>query len=82
MSQKVHFTGTITRLEPGGFGVVKFDHPVGPRSNSHGLISPSNGTATATTIKFPTFKPGIRVSGVAEADERQIATVTTVQIAS
>jgi hypothetical protein len=30
MGTKVEFAGTVVRAEPGGFGIVHFDKPIGP----------------------------------------------------
>jgi len=80
VSEKVAFTGEVIRTEPGGFGVIRFDNPVGPSANNYGIVSTSTGTSTTTTITFPDLKPGVKVFGIAEADERQLATVTNVTI--
>jgi hypothetical protein len=77
MGAKVQFAGTVVRTEPGGFGVIQFDQPVGPSANTHGIVSSSSGT---TTSNFINLKPGLRVKGTAEADEHELATITTVTI--
>ena len=77
MSAKVQFAGTVVRAEPGGFGIIHFDQPIGPMANTHGIVSRSVGTSTGT---FSKLKPGVRVVGTAEADEHQLASVTTVVI--
>ena len=77
MGTKVQFAGTVVRTEPGGFGIIQFDQPIGPMSNTHGIISSSSGTSTGA---FSKLKPGVRVVGTAEADDHQLATVKTVQV--
>jgi hypothetical protein len=75
MGTKVEFAGTVVRAEPGGFGIVHFDKPIGPEANTHGIISSSVGTSTGASLKL---EPGARVVGTAETDERQLATITAV----
>ncbi len=79
MSEKVTFTGKVVRAEPGGFGIVEFDNPIGPGGNNYGLVSASGGT-TSSNSTMTQLKPGVRVYGTADADERQIAAVTTINI--
>ena len=43
-TKTVKFSGTVVRFEPDGFGLVQFDHPIGPSGNGFGLISNSTGT--------------------------------------
>jgi hypothetical protein len=82
--QSIAFSGTVLRFERDGFGIIQFDQPIGPSSNSYGIISNSTGT----TVVYPdpsthyTLKPGTRVTGTAEADERDVAAVKTVTIKS
>ena len=73
------FTGKVVRTEPGGFGIVEFDKPVGPTGNTFGVVSISSGAAT-TGFNITELKTGARVSGTAEADDREIAAVTTISI--
>jgi hypothetical protein len=77
MGTKVKFAGKVVRAEPGGFGVIHFDEPVGPSGNTHGIVSSSSGTSTAT---FSKLKPGTRVVGTADVDERDVASVTEVAV--
>lgn len=77
MSTKWKFAGTVVRTEPGGFGVIHFDKPVGPSGNTHGIISSSTGTSTVT---FTNLKPGVRINGFADADSHQLATIRTFTI--
>jgi hypothetical protein len=75
MADIVKFVGKVVRAEPGGFGIVEFDQPIGPRSNTHGIISVSSGT----TIGLSTpLAAETRVAGIAVVDERELASVTTV----
>lgn len=78
MSGKIPFAGKLVRMEPGGFEIVEFDFPVGPAANSHGIISTSTGTSVPT---LTTLKPGLRISGIAEADnDHQLAAIETFTI--
>ncbi len=75
---KVPFSGTIIRIEPGRFGIIRFDNPIGPSSNNYGIISPSTATG-GTSLTFENmFVEGARVTGTAKADEHELADVTTV----
>lgn len=83
----VKFSGTVVRIERDGFGIVQFDKPIGPNANSSfGLISNSSGTVvfsgTGNVLPFAKLKEGVHVSGTAEADERDVATVKTVVVPS
>jgi hypothetical protein len=77
--EKVNFTGTVVRFEPDGFGVIAFDEPLGPRANTFGIIS-SFGTLVSTSVGgiFRELKSGMRVSGTASVDDKDIAAVRTV----
>jgi hypothetical protein len=84
--ETVKFSGTVIRIERDGFGLVQFDNPIGPNANSSfGLFSNSTGTViqsrAGTIIQSDDLRPGVRVSGTAEADERDVAVVRTVVIA-
>jgi hypothetical protein len=46
-SEPVKFTGLVVRIEADGFGIVRFDNPIGPSANQVGLLSSS------TTYKHP-----------------------------
>jgi len=50
MPEATKFDGTVVRVERDGFGIVKFDHPIGPSANTIGLVSSSTGT---TVISGP-----------------------------
>lgn len=77
MTDKIPFAGTVVRTEPDGFTIIQFDAPVGPSANNFGLISSSTGTATFT---FFDLKPGVHVTGTAEAGESDLAAVKTVRV--
>lgn len=81
--EKVDFTGIVMRFEPNGFGVIKFDAPVGPRANTFGVIS-SSGTLVSTSIDgiYRELKSGMRVRGTANADDKELAAVQTVVLVS
>jgi hypothetical protein len=71
------FTGTILRIEADGFGLVKFDEPIGPHANGVGLISASTqplSFANSSTFEFR-LKAGMRVRGFAEPDDRDVASI-------
>jgi hypothetical protein len=77
----IPFAGTIIRTEPGGFGIIHFDHPLGPgTANAYGIISSSSGTSTSSYVSvYEQLKPGVRVSGLADADnQHDWATVTVI----
>jgi hypothetical protein len=78
MSDKLEFVGKVVRTEPGGFGVVEFDRPIGPKANTHGIISSSNGTAI---VGITHLKTGIRVKGTAKTDDRDLAAIETIVVA-
>jgi hypothetical protein len=73
------FSGTIVRVEPDGFGVVRFDHPVGAQANSFGIFS---GTISSSSLPYPDLKPGVRVFGVAEVDQNNVASVKVLKVGS
>ena len=77
--EKVNFTGIVVRFEPNGFGVIKFDAPVGPRANTFGVISSSGTTVLSSSIdgKYRELKSGMRVKGIADADDKELAAVQT-----
>jgi hypothetical protein len=76
----IEFTGFIARLEPDGFGIIQFDHPIGPHSNNYGLISSSTGTTVLTGAGYRGLEAGMRVKGTAEPDEHDVAAIKTVSI--
>jgi hypothetical protein len=102
-AEPLTFSGIVLRFEPDGFGIVRFDQPLGPSANTYGIISTSTGT-TVTYIgssqdidrrmastdgrminissAYDVLKPGTHVTGTAEADEKDIASVKTVTVAS
>lgn len=77
---KTPFTGTILRIEPNGFGVIKFDRPIGPSANTHGIFS----TTIGSTINDPNkiLQIGSHVTGEAEAegDKRKVAAVLSITL--
>lgn len=78
MSDKIPFDGTVIRMEPGGFGIIHFDQPLGVSANNYGIISRSNGTSLPS---FGILRPGVRVRGTAQADsQHELATVETLVI--
>jgi hypothetical protein len=76
--EKQNFTGTILRIEPGGLGIIRFDAPIGPFSNTHGVFSLTLGS----TAPYNQLKPGVHVEGNArpEQDSRKLATVEMLRI--
>ena len=76
MSDKLQFAGTVVRIEADGFGIIKFDSPIGPSANTFGVFSNS----TSSVLPFRDLRPGVHVVGTAEADERDLAAVKTVQV--
>lgn len=81
MSQQIPFTGKVVRTEPGGFGIVEFDNPIGPAANTYGVVSVSSGTAT-TDFTFTQLREGDRVYGTVEADSRPVAVVKLISIST
>jgi hypothetical protein len=75
---ELSFTGTVLRIEPDGFGVVEFDHPIGPQANTHGIFSSTLGS----TVPYRYLRPGVHVSGVAtvERNSHTAAAVKTLQV--
>ena len=76
---RADFTGTILRIEPNGFGIVRFDAPVGPSANAYGVFS----TTLGSTAPYQELKPGVHVVGTAtpESDTRKLATVLDITLA-
>jgi len=77
MDQKLPFAGTVVRAEPDGFAIIQFDSPLGPSANAFGLISSSTGTAS---VPYFDLKPGVHVSGLAEAGQSELATIKTIRV--
>jgi hypothetical protein len=75
MGNKVTFEGIVIRVEPDGFGVVKFDPAIG--ANTHGIFSPSTSDAD---LPFRDLKPGMHITGTAEIDHEDLAAVRSVRI--
>ena len=76
MSDKPQFAGIVVRIEADGFGIIKFDSPIGPSANTFGVFSNS----TSSVLPFRDLLPGVHVVGTAEADERDLAAVKTVRV--
>jgi hypothetical protein len=76
--ERQKFTGIVLRIEPDGFGIIKFDGPIGPSGNTHGVFSVTLGS----TGPYRELKPGVHVSEVAEPepDHRKLATVEKILI--
>jgi peptidoglycan hydrolase-like protein with peptidoglycan-binding domain len=70
------FRGTVVRVEADGFGIIKFDGPIGPSGNTVGVFSSS----TSSMLPFRDLRPGVHVVGTAEVDERDVAAVTWVSV--
>jgi hypothetical protein len=68
------FSGIVVRVEPDGFGIVEFDNKVG--ANTHGVFS----TTIGSTVPFLRVKPGMHVSGIAEASDKDLAAVKTLEL--
>jgi len=75
---RIEFSGTVVRIEADGFGIIKFDHPIGPSSNTLGFFSSS----TSSALPFDDLRPGAHVIGMAEADERDIAAIKQLVVTS
>jgi hypothetical protein len=73
VSAIVPFSGTIVRLERGGFGVVEFDAPIGATNSSFGIFSNTLGSSIAGP--WAEVRTGARVQGIAEVDDREIAAI-------
>jgi hypothetical protein len=70
------FKGTIVRIERDGFGIVRFDEPLG--ANTYGVFS----TTISSTLPFALLKRGVTVTGTAETDnKRDLAAVKTLKVA-
>jgi hypothetical protein len=81
--RSIEFSGEVVRYERDGFGVVRFDKPIGPSANTLGIISSSSGTVVFDGAGVPyhgDLKAGMLVKGTADPDERDVATVKTVII--
>lgn len=77
-SAKLEFEGEIVRIEPDGFGVVRFDKAIGPKANTHGVFSPSQEGAD---IPYERIKPGMHVSGqVVVQDDRELGSIQKIEV--
>lgn len=78
MGEKVAFQGRIVRVERDGFGVIAFDNAIGRNANTHGIFTTS---ISGFDVPFGSLKPGMAVSGTAEADDKDVAAVTSLKVA-
>jgi hypothetical protein len=71
------FEGTIVRIEPNGFGVIKFDNPIST-GNTHGILS-STVTSTNNYLSLPV---GAHVTGQVqlESDPEKFAPITSITL--
>jgi hypothetical protein len=76
---ELKFSGSIVRVEPDGFGVVLFDHPIGEQANTHGIFST---TISSSNLPYRQLKPGVTVQGVAEVSKKNVASVKALWIAA
>jgi hypothetical protein len=76
MAEECKFRGTVVRVEADGFGIIKFDHPIGPSGNTFGVVSSS----TSSSMPLRDLRPGVHVVGTAEPDKRDAAAVRTLRI--
>jgi hypothetical protein len=76
MSDKCEFVGTVLRVEPDGFGIVKFRKPIGRFANQLGMFS----STTSTVLPFSDLRPGVEVFGTAESDDHDLAAVKTLTV--
>jgi hypothetical protein len=77
MADTLRFRGTVLRIEPDGFGVVRFNEPIGAQGNTHGVFSITIGS----TVPYgPGLRPGVHVTGTAEVDKHKLAAVKTLEL--
>ena len=69
------FKGTIVRIEPNGFGIIKFDNPISS-GNTHGIVS----TTFTSTNNYLSLPVGTHVTGQVEleSDSQKLAPITTI----
>jgi hypothetical protein len=72
------FTGKIVRFEADGFGIIEFDHPIGPSSSSVGIVTNSTTSISPVT----SLHVGDRVWGTAVADEKNFASIKVFELFS
>jgi hypothetical protein len=72
-----NFSGTIVRIERDGFGVVRFDEPIGAQANTHGFFSTR---VTSAPLPYRDLKPGVHVIGIAEVGKRDLAAVKELRV--
>ena len=70
------FKGTVVRIEPNGFGVIKFDHTISS-GNTHGIVS----TTFTSTDNYLSLPVGTHVTGQVqlESDPQKLAPITSIQ---
>lgn len=73
----IQFSGTVVRVERDGFGVVRFDQPIGEEANTHGVFST---TLTSSALPYRDLRPGVHVTGVAEVSKRDVAAVKVLRV--
>ena len=71
------FSGVVLRVEPDGFGVVQFDHPIGAQANTHGIFST---TISSSALPYKDLRPGVYVFGLAEVDKNNVASVKSLWV--
>jgi hypothetical protein len=74
----IKFTGRVIRFEPDGFGIVMFDYPIGPSSNTLGIVTSS----TTAISPLSDIRPGVNVEGTASADEHNVASIKEFRVVS
>jgi hypothetical protein len=78
MSSKERFKGVVVRIEPDGFGIVRFEKPLG--ANTHGVFS---ATTSSSLPSLRRLRPGVLVIGTAEANSKDdLAAVDTLDLAA
>jgi hypothetical protein len=76
MSDTKDYSGIVIRIEKDGYGIIKFDTPLG--ANTHGVFS----TVVSSTLPALELKQGQRVHGEAVVDAHDLAAVKTVLVGS
>jgi hypothetical protein len=76
MSARQKFEGEVVRVEPNGFGVVRFDHALG--ANTHGIFSTD---LSQFGFAVEQIRTGMHVEGMAEVDEKDLAAIKVLTVA-
>jgi hypothetical protein len=77
MTDTIKFVGEVVRVEPDGFGIVRFHNPTDPTGPSKlGMFSNS----TSTMVPFHELHPGVKVIGIADIDDHEFAAVRTLTV--